>query len=134
MLDLTQIVSYNIHKLCQWWCLMENNKEKSVKTEKMFACMPELVRYFQGLERKIRYYNRYQWKEEGVTKEKLLKNYAKYLELDADYVLKLYQNKLIQEAPIPQDLLAKKKIPTFFFTVIIPIFVVAVFAIVTFVF
>ena len=62
-----------------------------------------------------------------------LKNYAKYLELDADYVLKLYQNKLIQEAPIPQDLLAKKKIPTFFFTVIIPIFVVAVFAIVTFV-
>ena len=53
---------------------MENNKEKSVKTEKMFACMPELVRYFQGLERKIRYYNRYIW-EEGVTKEKLLKKY-----------------------------------------------------------
>ena len=62
-----------------------------------------------------------------------LKNYSKYLELDSDYVLKLYQNKLIQEAPVPQDLLAKKKIPTFFFTVIIPIVVVAVFAIVTFV-
>ena len=62
-----------------------------------------------------------------------LKNYSKYLELDPDYVLKLYQNKLIQEAPVPQDLLAKKKIPTFFFTVIIPIVVVAVFAIVTFV-
>ena len=38
-----------------------------------------------------------------------LKNYSKYLELDSDYVLKLYQNKLIQEAPVPQDLLAKKK-------------------------
>ena len=50
-------------------------REVLAEIEEKFACMPELVRYFQGLERKIRYYNRYQWKEEGVTKEKLLKKY-----------------------------------------------------------
>lgn len=33
-----------------------------------------------------------------------LKNYANYLELDADFVLKLYRNKQIQEAPLPQGL------------------------------
>ena len=33
-----------------------------------------------------------------------LKNYAEYLELDSNFLLKLYRNKQIQEAPLPQGL------------------------------
>ena len=38
-----------------------------------------------------------------------LRNYAKYLELDADFLLKLYRNKQIQEAPLPQGLYGKPR-------------------------
>ena len=53
---------------------MEKSKkiqEAFAEIEEKFACMPELVKYFKGLEKKIRYYNRYIWGE-GVTKERLL--------------------------------------------------------------
>ena len=59
-----------------------------------------------------------------------LRNYAKYLELDAEYVFKLYHNKELQEAPIPEALIAKQKIPSYVFTIILPIAVVVIFAIV----
>ena len=38
-----------------------------------------------------------------------LKNYSNFLELDTEYLLKLYHNKQLQEAPVPQELLYKPK-------------------------
>ncbi len=38
-----------------------------------------------------------------------LKNYAEYLGLDSAQVMLLYKNKVLQESPIPQELLAKKE-------------------------
>lgn len=38
-----------------------------------------------------------------------LRNYANYLDLDAEFLLKLYRNKQIQEAPLPQGLYGKKR-------------------------
>ena len=35
--------------------------------------------------------------------------YAEYLELDAAYILRLYQNKKIQESPVPEGLIEKQK-------------------------
>ncbi|MBR4998569.1 MAG: helix-turn-helix domain-containing protein, partial [Clostridia bacterium] len=40
-----------------------------------------------------------------------LRNYSNYLELDTNFILKLYNNKKIQEAPVPVELLAKRKSP-----------------------
>ena len=39
-----------------------------------------------------------------------LRNYSAYLELDSDFVLKLYRNKQIQEAAVPEGLYAKPKV------------------------
>lgn len=36
-----------------------------------------------------------------------LKNYAEYLDVDVDAVMKLYHNKVLQESPVPQELLLK---------------------------
>ncbi|MCQ2572504.1 MAG: helix-turn-helix domain-containing protein [Treponema sp.] len=38
-----------------------------------------------------------------------MKNYSEYLELDSDYILKLYHNKKIQESPVPEGLIEKPK-------------------------
>ena len=38
-----------------------------------------------------------------------LRNYANYLELDTEYILKLYNNKKIQESPVPEGLLVKRR-------------------------
>lgn len=38
-----------------------------------------------------------------------LRNYSSYLELDPNLMLKLYNNKKIQEAPVPVELIAKPK-------------------------
>ncbi len=46
-------------------------REVLAEIEEKFACVPQIVRYFQRLEMDIRYYNCYQW-ENGVTKERLL--------------------------------------------------------------
>lgn len=50
-----------------------------------------------------------------------LRNYAVYLELDSEFVLKLYRNKQIQEAAVPEGLYVKhhKKLPPL--TIIIPV-------------
>lgn len=47
-----------------------------------------------------------------------LRNYANYLELDSEYLLKLYHNKKLQESPIPTGLLVKPK-PKFLLPAII---------------
>ena len=39
-----------------------------------------------------------------------LRNYASYLELDTDFLLKLYRNKQIQESGVPVDLYEKPKV------------------------
>ena len=38
-----------------------------------------------------------------------LRNYSNYLELDTDYILKLYNNKKIQESPVPEGLIIKRR-------------------------
>ena len=61
---------------------MDKKKKMHEELEEIaekFACMPELVKYFKGLEKKIRYYNRYIW-EEGVTKERLLQKQKTLME------------------------------------------------------
>ncbi len=50
-----------------------------------------------------------------------LRNYALYLELDADYLLKLYRNKQIQEAPLPEGLYEKPKISFDKLLIIVPV-------------
>jgi cytoskeleton protein RodZ len=47
-----------------------------------------------------------------------LRNYSNYLELDTDYILKLYHNKKLQEAPVPQELIIRQK-PRFLIPVIV---------------
>lgn len=37
-----------------------------------------------------------------------LKNYSNYLELDTEFILKLYHNKIIQESPLPEGLYERK--------------------------
>lgn len=39
-----------------------------------------------------------------------MKNYAEYLEVDSEYVLRLYHNKKIQESPVPEGLIEKPRI------------------------
>lgn len=60
-----------------------------------------------------------------------LRNYANYLELDADFILKLYHNKQLQESPVPEGLIERRKVPSILFTVVIPLTVVVIFAVVT---
>lgn len=38
-----------------------------------------------------------------------LRNYANYLELDSEFMLKLYNNKKIQESPVPEGLIIQRK-------------------------
>lgn len=38
-----------------------------------------------------------------------LRNYANYLDLDFEYLIKLYHNKQLQESPVPEGLLGKPK-------------------------
>ncbi len=38
-----------------------------------------------------------------------LRNYSNYLDLDAEFLLKLYRNKQLQEAPLPQGLYGKRR-------------------------
>ena len=60
-----------------------------------------------------------------------LKNYADYLDLDADFLLKLYRNKQIQEAPLPQGLYERQKPRYLLPAIIIPsVLLIAVVAVV----
>ncbi|MCQ2591604.1 MAG: helix-turn-helix domain-containing protein [Treponema sp.] len=56
-----------------------------------------------------------------------LRNYSNYLELDTDFILKLYNNKKIQESPVPEGLLEKPKSRWLVPVIVIPIvFIVGV--------
>lgn len=58
-----------------------------------------------------------------------LKNYADYLELDSEFILKLYRNKQIQESPLPQGLYEPHRPRYFLPAIIIPsVLLVAVVA------
>ena len=55
-------------------------KEAFQEIEDTFRGIPELVRIFQRYERRIRYYNRYNWNA-NTTKEKLIQKRNELLEL-----------------------------------------------------
>ena len=61
-----------------------------------------------------------------------LRNYSNYLELDTEYILKLYNNKKIQESPIPDGLLVKHRPVKLILAIVIPsILIIAAVAVVT---
>ena len=53
-----------------------------------------------------------------------LRNYSIYLDLDAEYMLKLYRNKKIQESPVPEGLIVHEKPRWLVPAIIIPCVVV----------
>ena len=53
-----------------------------------------------------------------------LRNYSNYLELDTDYILKLYNNKKIQESPVPEGLLVKRRPRWLVWAIVIPVVLV----------
>ena len=55
-------------------------KDCFAEIEGMFPSIPEMVRIFQGYEREIRYYNRYDWCE-TTTKEKLIEKRDIFLDI-----------------------------------------------------
>lgn len=61
-----------------------------------------------------------------------LRNYSNYLELDSEFMLKLYNNKKIQESPVPEGLIVKRKPRWLILAIIIPVvFLLAVTATIT---
>ena len=61
-----------------------------------------------------------------------LRNYSNYLELDTDYILKLYNNKKIQESPVPEGLIIKRRPRWLVWAIVIPsVVVIAAVTIVT---
>ena len=57
-----------------------------------------------------------------------LRNYSNYLELDTDYILKLYNNKKIQESPVPEGLIIRRKPIKLILAIVIPIAVLVIAA------
>ncbi len=57
-----------------------------------------------------------------------LRNYSEYLELDTNFLMQLYHNKKIQESPIPENLIIKRKSPWAIIAIIagIVIFIAAI--------
>ena len=84
--------------------LLRNAREqKNLDLEKISREISIERRYLEGLENE----------DNGVFPGEaylagFLRNYANYLDLDAEFLLKLYRNKLIQEAPLPQGLYGKR--------------------------
>jgi len=50
-----------------------------------------------------------------------LRNYSAYLELDTEFMLKLYNNKKIQESPVPEGLIAKRRPRWLIPAIVIPV-------------
>lgn len=61
-----------------------------------------------------------------------LRNYSDYLDADTDFVMKLYHNKQLQEAPMPTELLKKSRPPFLIPSVIISVVVLVGFAVLIF--
>ncbi|MCR4947569.1 MAG: helix-turn-helix domain-containing protein [Treponema sp.] len=79
--------------------LKKTREEKQIDLDRASREISIEKRYLQGLEDE----------DNGVFPGDaymigFLKNYAEYLELDSEFLLKLYRNKQIQESPLPQGL------------------------------
>ena len=84
--------------------LRKKREEKNLNIDKIAREISIEGRYLQGLEDE----------DSGVFPGEaymigFLRNYSNYLELDTDYILKLYNNKRIQESPVPEGLLVKRR-------------------------
>ena len=84
--------------------LRNKREEKNLNIDKIAREISIEGRYLQGLEDE----------DSGVFPGEaymigFLRNYSNYLELDTDYILKLYNNKRIQESPVPEGLLVKRR-------------------------
>ncbi len=83
--------------------LRKTREEKNLDLNKISREISIEKRYLEGLESE----------DSGVFPGEaylvgFLKNYASYLEIDVEFILKLYHNKLIQESPLPEGLYEKK--------------------------
>lgn len=84
--------------------LKNKREEKNISIENASSALTIDKKYLAGLEDE----------DNGVFPGEpymigFLKNYSEYLELDSDYILKLYHNKKIQESPVPEGLFEKPK-------------------------
>ena len=84
--------------------LRKTREEKNLNIDKIAREISIEGKYLQGLEDE----------DNGVFPGEaymigFLRNYASYLELDTAYILKLYNNKKIQESPVPEGLLIKRR-------------------------
>ena len=94
--------------------LKDARESKNLDLDKVAREISIERRYLEGLEAE----------ESGVFPGEaylvgFLKNYSAYLELDSDFILKLYHNKQIQEAPLPQGLYGNYRKKSFLPVVII---------------
>ena len=99
--------------------LRKAREEKNLNIDKIAREISIEGRYLQGLEDE----------DNGVFPGEaymigFLRNYSNYLELDTDYILKLYNNKKIQESPVPEGLLVKRRSRWLIPAIVIPVVVV----------
>lgn len=83
--------------------LRKAREEKNLDLNKISREISIEKRYLEGLENE----------DSGVFPGEaylvgFLKNYSNYLELDTEFILKLYHNKIIQESPLPEGLYERK--------------------------
>ena len=105
--------------------LRKAREEKNLNVEKISREISIESRYLTGLEEE----------DSGAFPGEaymigFLRNYSNYLELDTDYILKLYNNKKIQESPVPEGLIIKRKPIKLILAIVIPCVVVLVTGIV----
>ncbi len=107
--------------------LRKAREEKNLNVDKIAREISIESRYLTGLEDE----------DNGVFPGEaymlgFLRNYSNYLELDTDYILKLYNNKKIQESPVPEGLLIKHRPIKLILAIVIPsVIVVAAAAVIT---
>ena len=107
--------------------LRKDREEKNLNVDKIAREISIESRYLTGLEDE----------DNGVFPGEaymlgFLRNYSNYLELDTDYILKLYNNKKIQESPVPEGLLIKHRPIKLILAIVIPsVIVVAAAAVIT---
>ena len=103
--------------------LRKAREEKNLNVDKIAREISIESRYLTGLEDE----------DNGVFPGEaymlgFLRNYSNYLELDTDYILKLYNNKKIQESPVPEGLLIKRRPIQLILAIVIPSVVVVIAA------
>ncbi len=107
--------------------LRKAREEKNLNIDKIAREISIESRYLTGLEAE----------DNGVFPGEaymlgFLRNYSNYLDLDTNYILKLYNNKKIQESPVPEGLLIKRRPIKLILAIVIPsVIVVAAAAVIT---